>query len=497
MIIGAGLSGIGAARHLQVECPRKRYVILEGRAAMGGTWDLFRFPGIRSDSDMHTLGYEFKPWRAAKAIADGPSILDYINETATENGIDQHIRYQHLVRKANWSDSKATWAVDIERADSGEICTIHCNFIMVCAGYYSYESGYTPEFNGLDRFRGDIVHPQAWPDDLDYRKRKVVVIGSGATAVTLVPEMAKQAEHVVMLQRSPTYMVSRPDTDVVANLLRKILPEKIAYAITRWKNIRFQQMVYRRSRTDPDMVRNQLLAMVKKEMGPGYDVEQHFTPRYDPWDQRLCLVPNSDFFQAVRSGNASIVTDNIDTFTEKGLRLESGKELEADIIVTATGLNLVLLGGAELFVNDQPVDIAKTFSYMGMMYSGLPNLVSTFGYVNASWTLRADLTAKFACRIINHMDRSGFRQCTPRVPEEDRNMPARDWITAFSSGYMQRVMHQFPRQGDKAPWINTQNYAEDRKLLRNQEIDDGILTFTNPAAESNEANSAHRESDAA
>lgn len=497
VIIGAGLSGIGAARHLQVECPRKRYVILEGRAAMGGTWDLFRFPGIRSDSDMHTLGYEFKPWRAAKAIADGPSILDYINETATENGIDQHIRYQHLVRKANWSDSKATWAVDIERADSGEICTIHCNFIMVCAGYYSYESGYTPEFNGLDRFRGDIVHPQAWPDDLDYRKRKVVVIGSGATAVTLVPEMAKQAEHVVMLQRSPTYMVSRPDTDVVANLLRKILPEKIAYAITRWKNIRFQQMVYRRSRTDPDMVRNQLLAMVKKEMGPGYDVEQHFTPRYDPWDQRLCLVPNSDFFQAVRSGNASIVTDNIDTFTEKGLRLESGKELEADIIVTATGLNLVLLGGAELFVNDQPVDIAKTFSYMGMMYSGLPNLVSTFGYVNASWTLRADLTAKFACRIINHMDRSGFRQCTPRVPEEDRNMPARDWITAFSSGYMQRVMHQFPRQGDKAPWINTQNYAEDRKLLRNQEIDDGILTFTNPAAESNEANSAHRESDAA
>ena len=483
VIIGAGLSGIGAAHHLQKRCPGKRYLILEGRAAMGGTWDLFRFPGIRSDSDMHTLGYAFKPWRAAKAIADGPSILQYINETATENGIDQHIRYQHLVRKADWSDADASWTIDVERTDTGENTSMRCGFILMCAGYYSYKNGYTPEFEGWKRFRGDIVHPQAWPEDLDYRDKRMVVIGSGATAVTLVPELARDAAHVVMLQRSPTYMVSLPDIDVLASLLRKILPEKIAYAITRWKNIRLQRIVYSRSRSNPEMVKSKLLAMVRKEMGPGYDVETHLTPRYDPWDQRLCVVPNSDFFQSVRSGDASIVTDQIDTFTEQGLLLESGKALEADIIVTATGLNLVPLGAAEFSVDGQTVDIARTFSYLGMMYSDLPNLVSTFGYINASWTLRADLTAQFACRVLNHMDRSGYRQCTPRLPDEDRNMAARDWITAFSAGYVQRAMHLFPKQGDKAPWLNTQNYAEDRKLILKRQMDDGILSFTNPATE--------------
>jgi len=481
VIVGAGLSGIGAAHHLQHQCPGKRYVILEGREAMGGTWDLFRFPGIRSDSDMHTLGYNFKPWRHAKSIADGPAILKYITDTAAEEDIEKHIRYRHLVRKAAWSETDASWSIDVERNGAGEVVTIRCGFMLMCAGYYSYEQGYTPEFNGRERFNGEVVHPQTWPEDLNYRDKNVLVIGSGATAVTLVPKLAREAAHVVMLQRSPTYMVSLPDTDVIANFLRKILPIKLAYAITRWKNIRIQQMVYRRSRKSPDLVRKKLLSLVRKELGPDYDVEKHFNPRYNPWDQRLCLVPNSDFFQSVKSGDASIVTDEIDTFTEKGIRLKSGDELEADIIVTATGLNLVQLGGADLIVDGEPVDIARTFSYMGMMYSNVPNLVSTFGYINASWTLRSDLTAQYACRVINYMDQSGFRQCTPRLRDEDAGMPERAWITAFSSGYMQRVMHLFPKQGDKAPWLNTQNYSEDRKLILNRAIDDGVLTFSNPA----------------
>ena len=497
VIVGAGLSGVGAARHLQDHCPGKRYVILEGRDAMGGTWDLFRFPGIRSDSDMHTLGYNFKPWREAKSIADGPSILKYITETATEESIDKHIRYRHLVKQARWSSSDVNWTIEVERKGTDEIVTIRCGFILMCAGYYSYEKGYTPDFKDRERFGGEIVHPQEWPEDLEYRDKKVLVIGSGATAVTLIPELAVDAAHVVMLQRSPTYMVSLPDIDVIANFLRKVLPEKMAYAITRWKNIRFQQKVYGLTRTSPDKVKKKLLQLVRKEMGPDYDVETHFTPHYNPWDQRLCLVPNSDFFQSVRSGKASIVTDQIEAFTDKGVLLESGEELEADIIVTATGLNLVLLGDAEIVVDDQSVDISKTFSYMGMMYSDVPNLISTFGYINASWTLRADLTAQYACRVINYMDQSAFRQCTPRLRDEDKNMPARSWITAFSSGYMQRVMHLFPKQGDKAPWLNTQNYMEDKKLILNRKIDDGVLSFSNPVPESQETIDTQLESDAA
>ncbi len=497
VIVGAGLSGVGAARHLQDQCPGKRYVILEGRDSMGGTWDLFRFPGIRSDSDMHTLGYTFKPWREAKSIANGPSILKYIMETAAEESIDKHIRYRHLVRQARWSSSDANWTIEVERKGTDEMVTIRCGFILMCAGYYSYEKGYTPDFKDRERFGGEIVHPQEWPEDLEYRNKQVLVIGSGATAVTLIPAVAEDAAHVIMLQRSPSYMVSLPDTDAIANFLRKVLPEKMAYAITRWKNIRFQQMVYRRTRTNPDMVRKKLLGMIRKEMGPTYDVETHFTPRYNPWDQRLCLVPNSDFFKSVRSGNASIVTDQIDTFTEKGVLLKSGDELEADIIVTATGLSLVILGDAEIVVDGRRVDISETFSYMGMMYSDVPNLISTFGYINASWTLRADLTAEFACRVINHMHSSGFRQCTPRLRNEDKNMPARSWITAFSSGYMQRVMHLFPKQGDKAPWLNTQNYMEDKKLIRNRTIDDGVLSFSNPVPDTQEAIDTHLESDAA
>ena len=451
VIVGAGLSGVGAAYHLQTKCLNKSYVILEGRDSMGGTWDLFRYPGIRSDSDMHTLGYNFKPWREAKVIADGPSILKYVQETAAENGIDKHIRYGYLVKKAHWSRADATWTVETKNKDTGSTVCFSCNFLLMCSGYYSYEKGYTPEFKNTDLFKGEIVHPQQWSEALDYRGKKVIVIGSGATAITLVPEMAKDAEQVVMLQRSPTYIVSRSDQDAIAALLRKLLPEKIAYAITRWKYITLQQFFYHRSRTQPKQVKRMLLEMVRKELGSDYDIETHFTPRYDPWDQRLCLVPNSDLFQSLKSGRASVVTDRIDTFTKNGILLKSGKKLEADIIVTATGLNLVVLGGVEFTVDTQPVEFPKTYTYKGMMYSDVPNLVSTFGYINASWTLRADLTAEYVCRLINHMDNKGFRQCTPRLRDEERNMPARPWIDNFSSGYIQRLMHLFPKQGDRPP----------------------------------------------
>ena len=497
VIVGAGLSGIGAAYHLQDMCPGKNYVILEGRESMGGTWDIFRYPGIRSDSDMYTLGYNFKPWVESKAIADGPSILKYVRETAAENGIDKNIRYDHQVRKATWSSSDAAWTIEAQCKNEGETAVIRCNTILMCPGYYSYASGHTPEFTGRERFSGKVIHPQQWPEKLDYKDKQIVVIGSGATAVTLIPELANDARHVVMLQRSPTYMVSAPDEDWIANFLRKIFPQKTAYAITRWKNIRFQQMVYRRTRTAPDKIKKKLLNMLRKELGPDYDIEKHFTPRYDPWDQRLCLVPNSDFFEAVNSGKASIVTDHIDSFTEKGILLKSGEELDADIIVTATGLDLVVLGGAEFVVDGETVDFSKTFSYKAMMFSGVPNLVSTFGYINASWTLRADLTAEYFCRVLNHMDKTGFRQCTPRLGDAERNMPALDWITAFSSGYMQRAMHLLPKQGDRGPWLNTQNYDLDKKMIRGEAIDDGVLSFSNPEHGSAEAGSRRFESNAA
>jgi cation diffusion facilitator CzcD-associated flavoprotein CzcO len=464
---------------------------------MGGTWDIFRYPGIRSDSDMYTLGYNFKPWLESKAIADGPSILRYVRETAAENDIDKNIRYGHQVKKATWSSNDAAWTIEAQRKENAETTIIRCNSILMCSGYYSYENGYTPEFTGRERFSGEVIHPQDWPEKLDYRDKKIVVIGSGATAVTLIPKLADKARHVVMLQRSPTYMVSAPDEDWIANFLRKILPQKTAYAITRWKNIRFQQIVYRRTRTAPDKVKKKLLKMLRKELGPDYDIEKHFTPRYDPWDQRLCLVPNSDFFKAVNSGKASIVTDHIDTFTEKGILLKSGEELDADIIVTATGLNLVVLGSVEFVVDGEFVDISKSFSYKAMMFSDVPNLVSTFGYINASWTLRADLTAEYFCRLLKHMDKSGFRQCTPRLGDAQRNMPAQDWITAFSSGYMQRAMHLLPRQGDRAPWLNTQNYDQDKKMIRGEAIDDGVLSFSNPEQGSAESGSRQFESNAA
>jgi monooxygenase len=481
LIVGAGLSGVGAGAHLHERCPGKSYVILEGRPSMGGTWDLFRYPGIRSDSDMHTLGYRFKPWRQAKAIADGPSILDYVKETAAEYGVDEHIRYQHLATKAAWSSADAAWTVEALRKDSGETVRISCNFLLMCAGYYSYRRGYTPEFQGIERFKGTIVHPQQWPEDLDYKGKQVVVIGSGATAMTLVPAMAKDVAHIVMLQRSPTYVVSRPAKDVIANALRSVLPERWAYAITRWKNVTMQQFLYRRTRTRPQYVKQKLLDLVKQELGPDYDVATHFTPTYNPWDQRLCLVPDSDLFEAIRSGKTSVVTDRIDRFTETGIALASGRELDADIVITATGLNLVVLGEMQFAVDGAPVDFSQTWTYKGMMYSGVPNLVCTFGYINASWTLRADLTSEYVCRLLDHMNRTGARQVTPRLRDTDHGMPARPWIDQFSSGYMQRMMHRFPKQGDREPWINPQDFSRDKKMIRFGTLEDGALIFSNQA----------------
>lgn len=493
IIVGAGLSGIGAAVHLQEECPGRRYVILEGREDMGGTWDLFRYPGIRSDSDMHTLGYDFKPWRAEKAIADGPAILDYMRETAAEHGVDRHIRYRHRVEKASWSSEDSAWTVEAVRTDTGARVRVRGNFLMMCSGYFSYEHGYTPDFPGRERFGGEIVHPQDWPEDLAYAGKRVVVIGSGATAMTLVPAMAKEAGHVVMVQRSPTYVVSRPDRDAIANFLRKVLPGRAAYALTRWKNIGLQRWFYGRTRKAPEKVKRQLLKWVRAELGDDFDVEKHFTPDYDPWDQRLCLVPNSDLFRALRSGRASVVTDTIETFTEAGIRLASGEELEADVIVSATGLDLVVLGGVRFALDGQPVDFADTVTYRGMMYSGVPNMVSVFGYINASWTLRADLIEHFACRLINRLEATGSRQVTPRLRPEDRDMTLRPYVDDFTPGYMLRVMHLFPKQGDREPWINPQDYRKDRRTFLAGPLEDGVLEFAasaKPAQRRREADAA-------
>ncbi|MEY2765611.1 MAG: hypothetical protein RL552_516, partial [Actinomycetota bacterium] len=453
VVVGAGISGIGAGVHLQEKSPDRSFVILEGREDIGGTWDLFKYPGIRSDSDMHTLGFEFKPWKAEKSIADGPSIMQYLRETVAEHDLKRHMSFGERVTRADWSTENAVWTVRTQRSD-GTQGTFECNYLFMCAGYYSYKAGYLPEFPGREQFRGTIVHPQEWPDDLDYANKRVVVIGSGATAVTIVPAMADKAAHVTMLQRSPTYMVSRPDRDAFANVLRKFLPEQVAYNVTRAKNTWRQQMVYKRTRTKPDQIKMLLLGGVQLELGGKYPIKRHFLPRYNPWDQRLCLVPNSDFFAAIRSGRASMVTDTIETFTETGILLASGQHLAADIIVTATGLQLVSLGEAEIFVDGNQVDFAQTRTYKGMSYSDVPNLSTSFGYINASWTLRADLTCTYVCRLLNHMRDTGTRQCTPRLRPGEENMPRRPWIDGFSSGYMQRVMHLMPSQGDREPWIN-------------------------------------------
>lgn len=477
LVIGAGLSGIGTAYHLRAESPNRTYAILEGRSDIGGTWDLFRYPGVRSDSDMHTLGYEFKPWTSEKSIADGPSIMTYLRETIAQYGIDRHIHFDHLVRRASWSSETATWTVEADLTTTGETATYTCNFISMCAGYYSYRHGHIPEFAGRDEFQGQIVHPQDWPEDLDYAGKRVVVIGSGATAVTLVPAMAETAAHVTMLQRSPTYMSAGPDVDAIANGLRRVLPDSVAYSITRKKNTALQQFMYKRMRANPEKSKQFLIKRVRKALGPDYDVGTHFTPTYAPWDQRLCLVPNGDLFEAIRDDSASVVTGLIDRFTETGIQLQSGEHLDADIIVTATGLEMVTLGEVDIKVDGEPVDFAQTWAYKGFAYSDVPNLASTFGYVNASWTLRADLIAHYVCRLLNHMDDTGTSICTPRLRPSDASMTPRPMLDHLSSGYVQRAADRIPMQGDREPWINPQDYAKDKKMFRKSPVDDGVMRF--------------------
>ena len=478
LVVGAGISGICAGYHLQTSCPDRTYAILEARERIGGTWDLFRYPGIRSDSDMYTLGFSFKPWTNAKSIADGPSIIAYLDETAREHGIDRRIRFRHRVVHAAWSSADARWTVDVERGDTREVVQLTCNFLFMCSGYYDYAKGYTPDFPGVERFRGRVVHPQQWTQDVDYAGKRVVVIGSGATAVTLVPAMARTAAHVTMLQRSPTYILSLPGEDPVANWLRRRLPARVAYGITRWKNVLITMMLFRYCRRNPERARALITKWVSKELGPEFDVGTHFNPRYNPWEQRLCLVPDSDLFRAMRDGRASIVTDQIETFTETGLKLRSGATLDADLIVTATGLNLQLFGGLQATVDGVRVDFAKTWGYKGMMFSDVPNLALAVGYTNASWTLKAELICRYVCRLLNHMTATGTRQCTPRL--RDANVGEAPFLD-LTSGYIQRKIHEFPKQGAHVPWRLHQNYARDLLLLRRGGVEDGVMEFTNPA----------------
>ncbi len=477
LIVGAGLSGIGAAVHLQNDFPGRRYAILESRAAIGGTWDLFRYPGVRSDSDMFTLGYAFKPWTDPKSLADGPAIRRYIEETAIEHGVQHQVRFGHKVVRADWSSARARWTLEIEHAPdaSGQVrrSRLSCNFLLACSGYYRYSEGYAPEFPGAADFQGRLVHPQFWPEGLDHAGRRVVVIGSGATAVTLVPEMARTAAKVTMLQRSPSYVMSLPAHDRVAIGLRRWLPRMLAYRLTRTKNIAMGMLFFRLSRRWPARIGKGLIDMVRQALGPGHDVDTHFTPRYAPWDQRVCFVPDGDLFAAVRSGRAEVVTDHVERFTAGGIRLASGRELPADIVVSATGLTMSLLGDVALSLDGRPIDLSKSLGYKGMMFSGVPNLIYTFGYTNASWTLKADLTANYASRLFAYLDRHGLASATPVRGAGIEERPFLD----FSSGYVQRARDLMPRQGSKAPWQLYQNYLLDLLILRYRRIDDGTLQF--------------------
>ncbi len=477
VIVGAGLSGIGAAVHLQRDCPGKTFTLLEARTTLGGTWDLFRYPGVRSDSDMYTLGYEFKPWKNAKAIADGPSILQYVKETADEEGIAPHIRYQHRVVSADWSAADAQWTLTVERGPGLPGTTLRGRFMLFCAGYYSYAQGWRPSFAGEERFKGTVVHPQFWPAELDHAGKQVVVIGSGATAVTLVPEMAKTARHVTMLQRSPTYVVARPARDAIAEALKRFLPGRLAYALVRAKNVLLAMYFFRLMRKYPEQSKARIMGMVRDAVGPDIDVDRHFAPSYNPWDQRLCLVPDADLFTSLRKGSSSVVTDTIETFTESGIRLQSGQELPADIIVTATGLQMNVMGDVKVSLDGRPVDLTTGLIYKGLMQSGLPNLANTLGYTNASWTLKADLTARWVCRLLNHMDRHGHTTCTPIHDGSVKPEP----IISFTSGYVQRALPLLPKQGDRKPWRLDQNYLLDLITLRFKSIDDGALKFDRPA----------------
>ncbi|MBV8638291.1 MAG: NAD(P)/FAD-dependent oxidoreductase [Candidatus Eremiobacteraeota bacterium] len=472
IIAGAGLSGIAAGYYVQSRLPGRSYRILEARDAIGGTWDLFVYPGVRSDSDMHTLGYSFRPWRGDIALADGPSIKAYIAETARELGIDRNIRYRRRVVRAQWSSQTARWTLDVE-ADSA-IETYTCRFLSMCSGYYNYERGHLPQWTGVERYRGTIVHPQAWPRHLDCTGKRVIVIGSGATAVTLVPALAKTASHVTMVQRSPGYIVSLPQRDALARALNTILPSGLAHAAVRWKNVARQMLYYSLMRRYPEFARNNIKKMTRRELGTACDVDRHFTPKYNPWDQRLCFVPNSDLFASIRSGKASVVTDSIDEFTEHGVRLASGETHDADIIVTATGLDVQLLGATEIRIDGRRVSPSEFISYKGMMFCGVPNFSLALGYTNASWTLKCELTARYVCRLVRYMDRRGYAYCVPSPPDPSL---ATEPAISLTSGYIKRAEHLLPKQGSRKPWKLYQNYALDLASLQFGRLDDGVMVF--------------------
>ncbi|MGY1605017.1 flavin-containing monooxygenase [Geodermatophilus sp. SYSU D00815] len=477
LIVGAGLSGIGAACHLRRECPGKTFAVLESRAAVGGTWDLFRYPGVRSDSDMFTLGYAFRPWTEEESIAEGPVIRRYIEETAQEYGVTGAIRFHHRVVAADWSSAEARWTVTVQRTDTGGTVRLTCSWLSVCTGYYRYDEGHRPRFEGEERFGGRIVHPQHWPDDLDHAGRRVVVIGSGATAVTLVPSLAAKAGHVTMLQRTPSYVLSLPGRDPLARALRRRLSPRRVYPLVRWKNVLVSTASYQFSRRRPAAMRALVRRGLLRQLPAGFDVDTHFDPPYDPWDQRLCLVPDGDLFRALRSGRAEIVTDRIRTFTEDGVELESGRTIPADVVVTATGLNLLPIGGMRLCVDGTPVDLAQTVSYKGMMISGVPNFDLVIGYTNASWTLKADLVNRYVCRLLRHMDAHGYAVATPVPPPEGGTAPFLD----LSSGYVRRSLDQLPKQGSRAPWRLHQNYLRDVRLMRRGPLEDEGIRFSRTA----------------
>lgn len=473
LIIGAGLSGIGGACQLRMKCPDKSFTILETRSASGGTWDLFRYPGIRSDSDMYTFAYGFKPWTDDSSIADGHKILDYICETSAEYGVDQHIRYNHKVISADWSSAEKHWHVVAERSDTGESVNFACKFVFNCTGYYDYENAYSPEFDGLEGFGGKVFHAQHWPENLEYKGKRVVVVGSGATAVTLVPSMSEETASMVMLQRSPTYIANVPGSQPLAKKLRKFIPESWAFRLTRWKQVFFQIYLYQISRRNPDGLRKFLLRRVRDELGEDFDIATHFTPKYDPWDQRLCASPDGDLFEAIRKGRAEVVTDHIDRFNESGILLKSGKQLDADIVVLATGLNLMFAGGIKYHLDGEEINFAERFVFRGMMFSGVPNMAVTVGYTNSSWTLKADLTGNYVCRLLKEMDQHGYGTVTPKLKGDVSEIPLMD----FDAGYVLRARDTFPKQGDRLPWKNYQNYIRDFIGLRLASLQDDELEF--------------------
>jgi cation diffusion facilitator CzcD-associated flavoprotein CzcO len=471
LIVGAGLSGIGAACHLQRLCPGRSFAIVESRESIGGTWDLFRYPGIRSDSDMYTLGYSFKPWPGAKSIADGDSILSYVRETALEHDLERAMHFNHRVVGADFSSETGRWTVLLRRGSDGETVSVSCDILYGCTGYYRYDEGYAPPLAGAERFAGEIVHPQHWPGELDCAGKRVVVIGSGATAVTLVPALAERAAHVTMLQRSPSYVLSLPSRDPIADALRRRLPAQQAYALVRWKNVLLTMANYQLCRRAPNLMRRLLRRLTASQLPEGYDLDTHFNPSYSPWDQRLCLVPDGDLFKSISHGDASVVTGEIETFEADGVRLRSGEKLDAEIVVSATGLNMLVLGGIELSVDGAAVDPGSTVAYKGMMLCGVPNFVFTVGYTNASWTLKADLVAEYACRLLRRMDERGARICTALPP--DSSLPTSPLID-LKSGYVERSIDQLPRQGASAPWRLHQNYVRDVRLLKRGPLDDAL-----------------------